>query len=259
MVIKNILIIFAALMFISSNLLAISNPGHSADEIIIEIKGYTLTLQEAVDNYFIQNSELQPIKNNTNISPVSHHGKDINIYLNEIVNLQDAIDNSLDFCKNNIPSFNWNQLFFGHNSDKIEITINGTQTTLQEAINTGKLCPPYTYDWSELGDWTACSVTCGGGTQTQTIICERSDGTQVEEENCDLDSKPSNSQECNTQICPTCSDGIQNQGETGIDTGGPCPPWPRQITSGGYTFTCDGLWHHIFSTRWACDFPKVYS
>jgi hypothetical protein len=24
-------------------------------------------------------------------------------------------------------------------------------------------------------------------------------------------------------VCPTCADGIQNQGETGIDCGGPCP------------------------------------
>jgi hypothetical protein len=27
-------------------------------------------------------------------------------------------------------------------------------------------------------------------------------------------------------VCPTCSDGIQNQGETGIDCGGPCSPCP---------------------------------
>ncbi len=26
--------------------------------------------------------------------------------------------------------------------------------------------------------------------------------------------------------CPTCNDGIQNQGETGVDCGGPCPPCP---------------------------------
>ena len=27
---------------------------------------------------------------------------------------------------------------------------------------------------------------------------------------------------------PTCSDGIQNQGETGIDCGGPCAPCPQE-------------------------------
>jgi len=31
--------------------------------------------------------------------------------------------------------------------------------------------------------------------------------------------------------CPTCSDGIQNQGEEGIDCGGPCPPCPTTTTT----------------------------
>ncbi len=30
--------------------------------------------------------------------------------------------------------------------------------------------------------------------------------------------------------CPTCSDGIQNQGETGVDCGGPCPACPQEPT-----------------------------
>ncbi len=33
--------------------------------------------------------------------------------------------------------------------------------------------------------------------------------------------------------CPTCSDGIQNQGETGIDCGGPCPACPPPPPPGG--------------------------
>jgi len=31
--------------------------------------------------------------------------------------------------------------------------------------------------------------------------------------------------------CPSCSDGIQNQGEKGIDCGGPCPPCPTTTTT----------------------------
>ncbi len=40
---------------------------------------------------------------------------------------------------------------------------------------------------------------------------------------------------------PTCSDGIQNQGETGIDCGGPCPPCSsnHNIGTGNFT-TCSG-------------------
>jgi hypothetical protein len=33
--------------------------------------------------------------------------------------------------------------------------------------------------------------------------------------------------------CPTCNDGVQNQGETGIDCGGPCPACPPPPPGGG--------------------------
>jgi hypothetical protein len=33
-------------------------------------------------------------------------------------------------------------------------------------------------------------------------------------------------------VCPTCSDGIQNQGETGIDCGGPCAPCVANCSDG---------------------------
>ncbi len=36
--------------------------------------------------------------------------------------------------------------------------------------------------------------------------------------------------------CPTCSDGIQNQGEEGIDCGGPCPPCPSEKPLGRSLF-----------------------
>src|SRR5690606_2026481 len=44
---------------------------------------------------------------------------------------------------------------------------------------------------------------------------------------------------------PSCSDGIQNQGETGVDCGGPCPnpctDYP--ISSGGTINTCSGTFY----------------
>lgn len=65
--------------------------------------------------------------------------------------------------------------------------------------------------------WGACSVSCGGGTQTRTC-------TNPAPNSCGADCSGPNSQACNTQACPDCFDGIQNQGETGIDCGGPCSP-----------------------------------
>ncbi|MBN2422097.1 hypothetical protein JXB41_02630 [Candidatus Woesearchaeota archaeon] len=60
-------------------------------------------------------------------------------------------------------------------------------------------------------------IDCGG------LICEH----------CDLNKKCRVDTDCKSGFChpfekickiPTCDDGIQNQGETGIDCGGPCPP-----------------------------------
>jgi hypothetical protein len=53
----------------------------------------------------------------------------------------------------------------------------------------------------------------------QMLSCEKSDSTT----------------NTNTPTA-TCTDGIQNQGETGIDCGGPCPPCTPVNTSGTLTF-----------------------
>ena len=41
----------------------------------------------------------------------------------------------------------------------------------------------------------------------------------------------------NCPACPSCSDGIQNQGETGIDCGGPCTPCPVCVPPATYSLT----------------------
>ena len=72
--------------------------------------------------------------------------------------------------------------------------------------------PLYTYSYAT-GNWGACSVDCGGGTQTRTVTCQRRDAT-----NSNLDvqtvadsfcaahglTKPTTSQSCNTQSCTEC-------------------------------------------------------
>lgn len=63
--------------------------------------------------------------------------------------------------------------------------------------------PLWSYGWAT-GDWSQCSATCGGGTQTRTVTCQRNDGQNVEGTFCDAVSKPASSQECNTQGCTEC-------------------------------------------------------
>ena len=76
----------------------------------------------------------------------------------------------------------------------------------------GSWKPLYDY-WYSIGNWSDCSVTCGGGTQTRSVVCYRSDYTNhslnqiaTSDSFCskaDI-TKPSTSQACNTQSCSEC-------------------------------------------------------
>ena len=57
--------------------------------------------------------------------------------------------------------------------------------------------------WIQSG-FGPCSVTCGGGTQTQTVSCQNSTGQVIAESLC-TGTKPTNTRSCNSQACPTDS------------------------------------------------------
>lgn len=59
-------------------------------------------------------------------------------------------------------------------------------------------CPDFHWQISE---WSACSLTCGGGSQSATVTCVDKATGQTAEGKC-LGSSPPSSRTCNTQPCP---------------------------------------------------------
>ena len=78
-------------------------------------------------------------------------------------------------------------VYIGENWKKTNGYVKVTDTWREIAIpwvNIGGVWKAmYTYSWST-GSWSACSVSCGGGTQTRTVTCLRSDGTTVDDKFC---------------------------------------------------------------------------
>lgn len=79
----------------------------------------------------------------------------------------------------------------------------GTRPPSEQVCNT-QACTA-TYSWLA-GDWSTCSKTCGGGTQTRSVSCLRNDGQFVNASFC-TEARPADNRSCNTQPCTgQCSD-----------------------------------------------------
>lgn len=58
------------------------------------------------------------------------------------------------------------------------------------------------YSWT-FSDWSLCTVTCGGGTQTSQTVCQEKKSGIVDDNFCNITIKPeTKSRECNSNPCP---------------------------------------------------------
>ena len=104
----------------------------------------------------------------------------------------------------------------------------------------------YAYAWVS-AEWNACSLSCGGGTQTRSVVCQRNDQTTVADSFC-TGTKPITTQSCNTQACPVLVNGVCGSAHgkpiASVPNTGLCTSWVASLVSTGlvstWTWACDG-------------------
>lgn len=88
-----------------------------------------------------------------------------------------------------------------------------------------------------------CGVppTCGNGIPNAGEQCDLGAGNGVCPATCNTS--------CSTNVCVSCTDGIRNQGETGVDCGGPCAACQALVA------VCDPSF--MFENQASCDGPRT--
>ncbi len=178
---------------------------HSSDEILVIVEGYTMTLEEAIDNNVFIDGATQSYT--TEVPNPGHNANEIWISVNgNEMTLQSAIAITNNLCGEDSPSSLYAYAInTGQFADEIEVSPG---KSLQDAINTGDFCydsevSSYIYSWYT-GPWGPCiddpydynPMNC---IQTRVVYCRRSDGQQVADSYCS-GTKPSNTQDCDCLV-----------------------------------------------------------
>jgi hypothetical protein len=111
------------------------------------------------------------------------------------------------------------------------------------------------YRWVQ-GGWGACDANCGGGTQTQTVVCEDQNNAVVADAKC-TSAKPPTMQACNTLSCGPYCTAAEYPTQSGT-----CPDGTETIYLGTIGCSCgsydpvtgngsDCGWS-FFSQPWSC-------
>lgn len=150
----------------------ILNPGHGADEVLILVNGFSMTLQEAIDYGFLLDCGIEPTKSYSTSG--DHIANEILVNIQAYTssqNLQEVLSNNLSLCGNYCVNrydsslsectYTLNKPNPGHFANEILVSINGEEMTFQKAISEGKFCPILHYSYGCSGDDVYWYNSCG--------------------------------------------------------------------------------------------------
>lgn len=119
------------------------------------------------------------------------------------------------------------------NNATTDCSARSTRPRRQQSCNTND-CP--TFDWA-YSAWSSCSVSCGGGVQSRSVLCVDHRGESVPDFKCDLTLLESTAQACNADACPATYWELGTWGACSESCGGGTSTRTVTCMSGGSTAT----------------------
>ena len=135
-----IMILVLFMLIISVYALTAPNPGHTSDFILAQVDGYTMTLQEAINNGFLVDCTPPATQSyTTSVGVQGHKADQITVSVKGMdMTLQEAISTSL--CRYAPEATT--SVKTGHSSTGVSVEVSGVEMTLQEAIDNELFCAP---------------------------------------------------------------------------------------------------------------------